>query len=286
MRWSISKSAPKAASRLAFATVVAGLLTTAQATNHAANAATLHLGGTGSSLGMLEQVGGDFATAAGGAVKINVVPSLGSSGAIRALADGKLDLAVSARPLKPAEAARGLQVVLTLRTPFVLVTSRAKPPPLKVAELPKIFSADRPAWADGKPIRLILRPESETDTTLLGDMTPGLAQAIHAARHRGEIPIAATDQDNLAMAQRVPGSLTGTTLAQLTTEPNNLHIIAVDGVEPTLANLESGAYRFGKELYVVLGDKSPPEARKFAAFLRSPQGLKALRAAAVVPDKR
>ena len=58
----------------------------------AAAAQTLRLGGTGSALGMLRQVGAEFATAT--EIKIDVVPTLGSTGAIRALADGKLDMAV------------------------------------------------------------------------------------------------------------------------------------------------------------------------------------------------
>src|SRR3972149_9421811 len=72
----------------------------------AVQAQQLRRGGTGSALGLLQQVGAEFTNAA--EIKIDIVPSLGSTGAIRALADGKLDLAVSARPLKSAEAAAGL----------------------------------------------------------------------------------------------------------------------------------------------------------------------------------
>ncbi len=268
-------------SKFTFTVFLAGLLMAA----NAATAATLRFGGTGSSIGMLKQVGGDFAASSGGTIKVEIVPSLGSSGAIHALADGKLDLAVSARPLKPDEAAAGLRVVLTLRTPYVLATSSPQPQQLKAADLPKIFSAEKPVWPDGSPVRIILRPRSETDTALLGDMFPGMKDAIEAARQRGEIPLAATDQDNVALAERLKGSLTGTTLTQLTTERSSLHTIPVDGVEPTLANFERGAYRFAKKFYFVIGGKSAPETQQFVAFLRSPEGLKALRAAMVIPDK-
>lgn len=270
----------RTSSKIASLVLLAGLVTTANAA-----AATLRVAGTGSSLGLLKQVGGEFTAASGGTVKVEVVPSLGSSGAIHALADGKLDLAVSARALKPAEAARNLRVVLVMRTPFVLATSHPNPQPLKATDVLKIFTAGRPVWADGAPVLIILRPRSETDTRLLGNITPGMKEAIEASRKRADVPIAATDQDNLAMAQRIKGSLTGTTLTQLTTEPNNLHTIPINGVEPTLANFESGKYPFVKKLYFVLGEKSTPEAQKFIAFLQSPQGLKALRAAAVLPDK-
>jgi phosphate transport system substrate-binding protein len=266
--------------RFAFATLVIGLLTIA----NAATAATLRFGGTGSALGMLRQVGNEYAAASG--VTVEVVPSLGSSGALHALADGKLDVVVSARPLKPKEAAAGLRLVLVLRTPFVLATSHAQPQNLRAADLPKIFEAARPLWPDGKPIRIILRPRSEADTTLLGNMYPGMVKAIESARRRAEVPIAATDQDNVALAQRVANALTGTTLTQLETEHVHLRVVAIDGVAPTLANFDSGAYRFAKKLYFVLGGKSAPAAERFISFLQSPQGVKALRAAAVLPDKR
>lgn len=248
----------------------------------AAAADALRFGGTGSSIGLLHQVGGKFAAATG--VKIDVVPGLGSSGAIHALTDGKLDLAVSARPLKAQEAAAGLVQVLVLRTPYVLATSHRSPNGMAVTALPAIFNANRATWPDGSPIRIILRPRSETDTALLGALFPGMGDAIETARRRAEVPVAATDQDNLALAQHMPGSLTGTTLTQLKTEHSTLHVIAIDGVEPTLANFESGTYRFTKKLYFIVGSKSAAAMQAFIVFLQSPQGAQALRAVAVLPD--
>jgi phosphate transport system substrate-binding protein len=260
----------------------AGLLTLPVLTQPAAADEMLRFGGTGSSIGMLQQVGAEFTAATG--AKVDVVPSLGSGGAIHALADGKLDLAVSARPLKPKEAAEGLKQVLVLRTPYVLATSHRGPNGIKAAALPEIFNAERAIWPDGSPIRIILRPRSETDTTLLGDLFTGMAAAIEKARRRAEVPIAATDQDNLALAQRMTGSLTGTTLTQLETEHNTLHVIAIDGVAPTLANFESGVYRFTKKFYFIVSSKNAAAMQKFVAFLQSPQGARALRAVAVLPD--
>ncbi len=261
---------------LAVAALAAGLC----AAKPAAAAEPLRMGGTGSSLGMLRQVGADFTAATG--IKVDVVPSLGSSGAIHALRDGNLDLVVSARPLKPKETAAGLRQVLVLQTPFVLATSRRDPGGLKVADLVGLFAGKEAVWPDGAPMRLILRPRSETDTDLLGSLYPGMQQAIEAARRRSEIPVAPTDQDNIALAERTPGSLTGTTLAQLTTEHSSLHVIALDGVTPTLANFESRAYRPSKQLHFIVAPTDRAAVQRFLAFLQSPPGVKALRAAAVL----
>lgn len=91
------------------------------------------------------------------------------------------------------------------------------------------------------------------------------------------MPTAATDQDNAVLAEHVPDSLTGTTLTQLKTEHRNLRVVPLDGVEPTLANFESGAYPFAKKLYFILRPNSAPDAQRFMDFLRSPVGQEALR---------
>jgi phosphate transport system substrate-binding protein len=258
-------------SKLAIAAALVGQL----ATGNLAAAELLKLGGTGAATEMLRQVGAQFTAAS--EVSVDVIFSLGSSGAINALADGKLDIAVSARPIKPEEIAAGMSQVAVLRTAYVLATSHRNPNGLKRAELPGIFAAEKATWADGTPIRIILRPRSETDTALLGELFAGMDKAIETARLRTEVPTAATDQDNVDMAEHIPGALIGTTLTQLKTENSKLLLVPLDGVEPTLANFESGAYRFTKKMYFIVRTKSPPEAQRFVDFLRSPQGMKALR---------
>ena len=138
---------------------------------------TLRIGGTGTAIGMLQQVGAVFSAATG--VTVEVVPNLGSTGAVGALRDGWLDIAIPARPLKPDEAAAGLRQVEVLRTAYVIATSHSNPNGLKSADLARIFAAEKPTWADGTPIRIILRPRSDTDTALLAELFPGMGAAQH-----------------------------------------------------------------------------------------------------------
>jgi phosphate transport system substrate-binding protein len=99
------------------------------------------MGGPGSAIGMLQQVGAEFTGATG--VKVEVVASLGSTGAVRALADVLLDMAVPARPLKSDESAPGLRQVAVLRTAYVIATSHPNPNELKSADLASIFEAEK-----------------------------------------------------------------------------------------------------------------------------------------------
>jgi phosphate transport system substrate-binding protein len=210
-------------------------------------------------------------------VALEVIPSLGSSGGLRALAEGALDVAVSGRPLTGEEAKLGMRVAVTMQTPFALVTSHAEPNGLKSDQLADIYRAPRAEWADGSPLRVILRPKSDSDTPLLGWLFPGMASAMDAARKRHDVTVAATDQDNAEAAERIPGSLAGASLAQIKTEQRRLRLIAVNGVTPSLTTLETGAYPFGKLIHVVLPATNNAMADRFVAFLRSPAGVAALR---------
>lgn len=262
--------------RVSFSTaVLSALLAAALLTQNAAAIELLRVGGTGAAIGMIENTGHAFAGTGG--ARFVVIPGLGSSGAINALADRKLDMAVSARPLKPAERAAGLKQIAIVRTAFVLATSHRHPNGLKTADLPALFAADKPTWDDGSPIRIILRPRSETDTALLGNMAAGMDGVVESMRRRAEVPVAPTDQDNADMAERLQGSLTGTTLAQLKTERRRLSAIPLDGIEPTFANFESGKYRFVKHLYLIARTDGPADGENYVRYLRSPQGEAALR---------
>jgi hypothetical protein len=60
--------------------------------------------------------------------------------------------------------------------------------------------------------------------------------------------------------------------------------VTLDGVAPTFANYESGTYRYGKKLYFVVRSTVSAEAGRFMEFARSPEGLKILREAEVLPE--
>jgi len=245
------------------------------------SADTLRMGGVGASAAMLPPLFAAFNSA--GEHKLEVIPALGSSGGLRAAADGVLDLVVSGRALKADEKAQGLTPILTIRSPFGLVTSRSQPGALKSMEIASIYQSAKAAWPDGSPVRIILRPTSDSDTPLLGSLFPRMEAALEQARKRGEISVAATDQDNADMAETVPGSLAGSTFTQVQVERRKLNFIAIDGVEPSLENLERGTYPFAKTLYFVLPAKKNLVAERFVAFLTTPEGRAALRLTGNLP---
>jgi len=248
-----------------------------------AEPAELRAGGTGAATELLRQLGAEFGKETG--YRTQVVASLGTTGALRALADGHLDIAVAGRALKPEEQAKGLKVALVVRTPFVLVTSHRAPNGLASADVVRAFADPDLAWADGTPIHVILRPRSESDVALITSLFPGLADTMEKARQRPEIPVAATDQDNADLAERTPGSLIGMSLTQLLLEKRDLRRVAIDGVDATRANYINGAYHYTKLLYIVTREPQGEAATAFLRFLDSARARDLMAEAFVFPAR-
>lgn len=258
---------------LAATVAIAALATppAAAQTPPAPSAPTLRVGGTGSALGTIRLLGEAIARHDPG-FRLTVVPNLGSGGGLRALQAGAIDLALISRPLKPEESAAGLVAYEYGRSPFVLVSSRTAASALTRAELAAMLDGSHTQWADGMPVRLVLRPLSDNDNALLAAMSPQVADGLKRAHSRSGLVIAMTDQDAVDEAERLPGSLATSTLALLLSEGRKAQALALDGVQPSAAALAAGRYPYFKPLLAVTRGAGSPAAQQLLAALQSAEG--------------
>jgi phosphate transport system substrate-binding protein len=234
------------------------------------------IGGTGAALVTMEQLATAYAKRVPG-FAVEVPRSLGSGGAVRAVQAGAIDVAVSGRPLTADEAKGQIKAFPFVVTPFTFVTSHRSVADLKTAELPEFYTGQRTKWPDGAPIRVILRPETDTDTDLLAELFPAMVQALRRARARPELLVAPTDQDNAEAAQHLAGSLTVMTLLQFMSEKPALQLLALDGAQPTVAGMAEGTYRYSKKIYLVAREQPSARVSDFLAFVRQPEAAAIIR---------
>ncbi|MCB1463011.1 MAG: substrate-binding domain-containing protein [Nitratireductor sp.] len=233
---------------------------------------TLRIGGTGSALGAMHLLAQAFMKTHPD-VHVSILPSLGSGGGIKALAAGKINIAVSARPLKDKERAMGIRASEYARTPIVFATRYDNmAESLALKQIEAAYSSEHANWPDGTQIRLILRPATETDIELVRGMSPVMDEAVEAALKRSELYVAINDQDNATALEKVPGSLGLTSLGQILTENRRIKPLALDGVEGTPDALRSGSYPHAKVFYLVERSEPEPAATAFAQFVRSTEG--------------
>lgn len=238
--------------------------------------AVVKIGGTGSAMGAMKQLAVEYEKSYPG-TNIQVLPSLGSSGGIKAVLGNGIDLAVASRPLTKSEQQQGAVAMEYAKSPFVFVTNpKIKKNDISVRELEAFYNNATSNWPDGSRIRLILRPENDSDTRLLSSISPTMEQAVKAALSRPGMIMAITDQESSEAIARIPGALGGATLTEIISEKLPLNVLSFNGVQPSTKTISDGTYPLVKSLYLVTSPNSSAEAWKFIAFVRSLTGRKIL----------
>lgn len=238
---------------------------------------TLKLGGTGTDLGTMRLLADAFKKQSPGTT-IEIQPSVGSTGGVRAVMAGVFDIGISSRPLKDEERKQGAQEWAYAKTPFIFATNKkSSQTQLTSAEIIGIYAGTMTKWKDGTTVRLVLRPETETDTLLLIQYIPGMEAAMKKAYQRRGLPIASTDQDAADNIQKIAGAVGPSTLALILGENRPLKALAINNVAPTVENIANGTYPMIKSLYLITGSHPKAEVQRFIDFIRSNEGAAILR---------
>lgn len=248
---------------------------------------TVRVSGTGGAIGGMKLLGEAFGKKHPG-VKVNVLPSLGSTGGIKAVAAGKLDLAVSSRRIKDEEKVPGLVEELYVKTAFIFATSssnRAKE--IRLSEIQDIYAGKKTTWPGGDKIFLVIRPTTDAFTDFLKKLSPGMNDAVRLAEKRPGIFTGITDQDAADQIERTTGSFGVTSYSLVASENRKIKPLAVDGISPGGKNGVNDKYPYITTFYLVhMKDRTTGAARNFIDYIYSKEGENILRMSGHIPIRK
>ena len=231
----------------------------------------VRISGTGGAIGTMRILGEAFRKTAPG-VRVDILPVMGSSGSVKAVLAGRLDIGLSARTLRSEERALGVVETKYARTPFVFcVNNSLKMTGLTMEGVAGIYGGRRD-WENGRRIRLVLRPPEDSDIPVLKGMSPAMREAVEVALRRKGMIMAMTDHDAADAIESVPGAFGGTTLSLLLSEKRALRMISLDGITPSLRAMNDRSYPYAKTFYMVTKNNPPASVRRFIDFVFSPAG--------------
>jgi phosphate transport system substrate-binding protein len=260
----IIRNISRAVASLLVATAVAGAA--------AANDDKLRIGGAGTALGTLREIG-DAYTKVHPNVVVTVLPSLGAVGGVHALRSGAVDIALATRVLTQSEGINEVTPIEIARTPFVFAVNAGNPvSSITHQQLLEIYQMKRTTWPDGSRIRLVLRPPYVSDTLFLKGLSPPWKKAMEELATRPGMLEVATAQEAAAHVEKSPGALTTSTINLIVTEKRAMKALKVDGVEPDAKSIADGSYPFYKPVFLVTLPNPAPSVLNFIAFVRSRAG--------------
>jgi phosphate transport system substrate-binding protein len=257
---------------LAFAIAGAAMLNAGDA----AAAEEIRIGGTGNALGTMRLLGDAFGKR-NPDIKVTVLPSVGTSGAVVAVPKGALDIGLSTRPLTVEERKLGAIAVEYARTPLVFaVSTNTRVSALTLDQIADIYSGKIVDWPDGSQIRPILRQATEDNTRQVKHLSPAIDKALSEAEQRPGMPFATNDQEGADKIEGIPGALGVTTLSLINSESRRLRALTLNGVEPTASNGASGKYPHVKRFFLITRSDPSAAVQRFIAFMQSPDGREIL----------
>lgn len=233
----------------------------------------VRFGGTGSALGIFRVLGEAWSRQTGMPAP-KMMPSLGTSGGLKAVKAGALDVALAARVV-PAEP--GLVSWLYATTPYVIaVNSRVSEKGVTVDDLLKIWRGHKSVWSDGSPIRPIARPDQDANSIWMASLHPDMGPALANAHARAGFKLAVTDSDAAEAIEQVPHAIGVLSLGQVLSERRHVRILMLDGRVPTSSALADGSYPHSKPLTVVYPETPAKTTRQWLDWLRQPVARKIL----------
>lgn len=244
---------------------------------------TIVIGGVGSALGTMRMIADAFEKSHAG-VKVKLLPSLGSTGGVKGVVTGAIDIGLAGRELNQEEKHQGAVAREYARSPLVFVANESAPVKgLSIQAIVDIYEGKMLNWPDGSRLRLVLRPASDIDTRLVKEISPAVGRAVDRAHSRFGMIIAITNQESDSLVESTSGALGISTMMQVFSEKRSLKVLSLDGVKPGARTLANGSYRPHKRFFLVTRPNPTTSVQLFLRFVQSRAGVQLLEQSGSIP---
>ncbi|KAF0144298.1 MAG: phosphate transport system substrate-binding protein [Nitrospirae bacterium] len=239
---------------------------------------TIKISGTGGAIAVIKEMAAAFRKKNPHVNILVITPPLGSRGGIRAVIEGSLDIGLSNRDLLDEEKNKDVRVIEYGKSPLVFVTRADNPlSDITVKMVEDIYTGRLVNWQDGSPIRLVVRPATDMHSIELKGLSLGMKKAVENVLSRKGVTMAATDDENADLLEKLQGSFGVSAYAQVIAEKRNLKILSLNGVKPVPETIANNTYPLINISYLVIKTKPLLIVKQFTDFVLSKEGQTILR---------
>lgn len=214
--------------------------------------------------------------------KIVFEPSSQTSGAVRSVKDGLINIGVASRDLT-LEESQGIQYRVILKDALVVATHENVKgvKNLNTDELKAIYTGEINNWQrlGGPDSKIIVLDRAEDE-----------ASKIILRKHYLGEDLQVTSKAALMLKQKhvvqtlinTPDTIGYFSLFQAIGKKLAINTLSLDGVEPTIANVKNGKYKMTRNIRIIWKAESSEASRQFIEFISSKEAVKKLKAAGYI----
>ncbi|MDD3181852.1 MAG: substrate-binding domain-containing protein [Alphaproteobacteria bacterium] len=248
---------------------------------------TFTAAGSGVNLGITKLLAQGF-MASHPEIEITIPGSIGTKGAITAIADNAITFGLISRPLKENEASPDYSVVGYALTPIVIGTHPSvKDESISSEDLINIYKGTKTKWSDGKEIIVQSREASDSGFMVIGKIFPEFKTACEESRKAERWITYFTDQEANTALSRTEYAIGVTDLGMIATEKLGIKALKLNDIMPSVETARNGLYPLSRTLFLLYRTKNiPSEAATFIDYIFSQTGAEILKTHGYLPLER
>jgi phosphate transport system substrate-binding protein len=210
---------------------------------------------------------------------------LGTGARLRALAEGKIHIALASHGIKPEDIQKGNLTIIPVAKGAIVFAVNASVPLASIteSEVCDVFSGRTRNWqalrGNDHPIAVLTRPATEVDPEVIRDKIACFKELKEVETAR----VMARGGDMARGLAETPHAIGMTSMTVVEQSGGKVKALSLAGVAPTEENVKSGRYFLTRDfLFVIRGEPAPP-VKRFLDYVLSPDGDRVIRANGAVP---
>lgn len=212
--------------------------------------------------------------------------SIESKGGVMSASEGKVEIGMSARPLKEDEKGLGVQAVEISRSATVIGVNRSVAlKDISSENLCRIYEGKVTGWQDlggGKDgILPLTRPDRDATKETVRMYVPCFKELKESS---AVVTIATAPEMTKVLSTRAH-TIGFTDSVAVDDSAGAIVALKLDGVEPTPEQVKTGKYKIIKHNFLITKGQAAGPAKDFISFIKGPKGAKVIQAHKAVPVK-
>jgi len=210
---------------------------------------------------------------------------LGTGARLRALAEGKIQIALASHGIKPEDLEKANAKVIEVAKGAIVFAVNSSVPVTELTEtrLCDIYGGKVKSWqAVGGPdesVAVLTRPSGEVDPEVIRAKI-GCFKDLKEVETAKVMPKGGDMANGLAQTPYAIGMTSMTVVEQ---SGGKIKALNLNGIEPTPGNVRNGRYYLTRDFLFVVKAEPTPGIRKFLQFVQGPDGRNVILANGAIP---